>query len=59
MANDIPLNSLNSHAQLLKSSLDYQHQPEDIVNAIQEIDGLTVEVRSGLAEGDRVLERTY
>jgi hypothetical protein len=22
-------------------------------------DGLTVEVRSGLAEGDRVLERTY
>jgi len=36
-----PLNSLNSHAEMLKSSLDQQYQSEDVVNAINEVDGLT------------------
>lgn len=48
-----PLNSLIANAALLKSSLDYQYQSEEIVSAIQDLDGLTgrmQEMLNGIVE---------
>ncbi|MGR9089823.1 MAG: sensor histidine kinase [Gammaproteobacteria bacterium] len=48
-----PLNSLIANAALLKSSLDYQYQSEEIVSAIQDVDGLTKrmqEMLNGIVE---------
>jgi len=48
-----PLNSLIANAAMLKSSLDYQYQPEDITSAIRDLDDLAQrmqEMLNGIVE---------
>lgn len=48
-----PLNSLIANAAMLKSSLDYQYQPEEITSAIRDMDDLTQrmqEMLNGIVE---------
>lgn len=48
-----PLNSLIANAGLLKSSLEYQYQPEEITSAIRDVDDLTQrmqEMLNGIVE---------